>query len=178
MVKAKFGALVLTVLMGLGAGSPLHGVTEAHARNVPAANSAQQKTVASMTDHSDGVMSYKDRASGKNFVSEDNGATWVSEEDYNNSHPEINYEWWTYDEYKEWLEQEKKTLQEMADEHAMTETSEGRFEWTQEMTDQCIAEYEQTLNDIKNGLLVSKSVDGDTECMTTFNPNWVGTTAD
>ena len=90
----------------------------------------------------------------------------------------INYEWWTYDEYKEWLEQEKKTLQEMADEHAMAETSEGRFEWTQEMTDQCIAEYEQTLNDIKNGLLVSKSVDGDAECMTTLNPNWVSTTAD
>ena len=46
------------------------------------------------------------------------------------------------------------------------------------MTDQCIAEYEQTLNDIKNGLLVSKSVDGDTECMTTFSPNWVSTTDD
>ena len=83
-----------------------------------------------------------------------------------------------YDEYKEWLELEKKNLQEMADEHTMVETSEGRFEWTQEMTDQCIAEYEQTLNDIKNGLLVSKSVDGDTECMTTFSPNWVSTTAD
>ena len=27
MVKAKFGALTLTVLMGLGAVSPLHGVT-------------------------------------------------------------------------------------------------------------------------------------------------------
>lgn len=35
MVKAKFGALALTVLMGLGAVSPLHGVTEAHALNAP-----------------------------------------------------------------------------------------------------------------------------------------------
>ena len=75
-------------------------------------------------------------------------------------------------------EQEKKNLQEMADDHTMVETSEGSFEWTQEMTDQSIAEYEQTLKDIKNGLLVSKSVDGDTECMTTFNPNWVGSTTD
>ena len=41
-----------------------------------------------------------------------------------------------------------------------------------------IAEYEQTLEDIKNGLLVSKSVNGDDECMTTFNPNWVGSTTD
>lgn len=108
MVKAKFGALALTVLMGLGAVSPLHGVTEAHALNAPVANSAQQKTVVSTTDDSDGVMSYKDKESGKTFVSEDNGASWMSEEDYNNSHPAINYEWWTYDEYKEWLEQEKK----------------------------------------------------------------------
>ena len=178
MVKAKFGALALTVLMGLGAVSPLHGGTEAHALNAPVANSAQQKTVASVTDNSDGVMSYKDKASGKNFVSEDNGATWVSEEDYESSHPTINYDWWTYDEYKEWLELEKKNLQEMADEHTMVETSESRFEWTQEMTDQYIAEYEQTLEDIKNGLLVSKSVNGDDECMTTFNPNRVGSTTD
>ena len=31
-------------------------------------------------------------------------------------------------------EQEKKNLQEMADDHTMVETSEGSFEWTQEMT--------------------------------------------
>lgn len=179
MLKTKMmGALALTALMELGAIGPVNAFAEAHALNAPVANSAQQKTVVSTTDNSDGVISYKDKASGKNFVSEDNGATWVSEEDYESSHPTINYDWWTYDEYKEWLELEKKNLQEMADEHTMVETSEGRFEWTQEMTDQCIAEYEQTLNDIKNGLLVSKSVDGDAECMTTFNPNWVSTTAD
>ena len=88
MVKAKFGALALTVLMGLGAVSPLHVVTEAHALNAPVANSAQQKTVVSTTDDSDGVMSYKDKESGKTFVSEDNGASWMSEEDYNNSIPQ------------------------------------------------------------------------------------------
>ena len=38
--------------------------------------------------------------------------------------------------------------------------------------------FQRMMNDIKNGLLVSKSVDGDTECMTTFNPNWVGSTTD
>lgn len=79
---------------------------------------------------------------------------------------------------KVWLEQEKKTLQEMADEHTRVETSEGTFLWTQELTDQYIDEYEQTLKDIKKGLLVSKSVDGDTECMTTFHSDWVGSTAD
>ena len=129
MVKAKFGALALTVLMGLGAVSPLHGVTEAHALNAPVANSAQQKTVVSTTDDSDGVMSYKE--SGKTFVSEDNGASWVSEEDYNNSHPAINYEWWTYDEYKEWLEQEKVNTMidtkcvEITDQGAIIEDADG-----------------------------------------------------
>ena len=176
MVKAKMGALALTVLMGLGIAGNMNVFSGTDAQNVSAANSVKQKTVVSTTNDSGGVMSYKDKESGKIFVSEDNGVTWVPEEDYNNSHPAINYEWWTYDEYKEWLEQEKKTLQEMADEHTMVETSEGSFEWTQEMTDQCIAEYEQTLKEIKNGLHVSKSVDGDEECMTTFNPNWVGST--
>ena len=102
----------------------------------------------------------------------------ISKEAYNSSYPAINYEWWTYDEYKVWLEQEKKTLQEMADEHTRVKTSEGTFLWTQELTDQYIDEYEQTLKDIKKGLLVSKSVDGDTECMTTFHSDWVGSTAD
>ena len=82
------------------------------------------------------------------------------------------------DDQPEGLEQEKKTLQEMADEHTRVETSEGTFLWTQELTDQYIDEYEQTLKDIKKGLLVSKSVDGDTECMTTFHSDWVGSTAD
>lgn len=172
------GVLALTALMGLGAAGSMKVFAETHVHNVSAINFAKQEMVAATTDNSDGVMSYRDKESGKSFVSEDNGATWVPEEDYENSHSAINYEWWTYDEYKSWLEQEKETLQEMADEHTMVETSEGFFEWTQEMTDRCLAEYEQTLEDIKNGLLVSKSVDGDDECMATFNPAWVGSTAD
>lgn len=178
MVKAKMGALALTVLMGLGAVGTMNAFAGAHAENASAINSIKQKMIASTTDNSDGVMSYKDEKSGKSFVSEDNGVTWLSDEDYDNSHPTIDYKWWNYNEYKAWLEQEKKSLQEMADDHTMVETNEGSFEWTQEMTDEYIAEYEQTLKDIKNGLLVSKSVDGDTECMTTFNPHWVGRTAD
>lgn len=165
MVKTKMiGTLVLAALIGVGAINP--GKTSA----------AQPETVVSTNDDSDGVMSYKDKESGKSFVSEDNGKTWVSEEAYNNSHPMIRYEWWTYEEYKAWLEQERKNLQEMADEHTKVETSEGSFTWTQELTDQYLAEYEQTLKDIKNGLLVSKSVDGDTEGMTTFRNEWAATT--
>lgn len=182
MGKAKtIGALALTALMGMGAAGQMNGTAEARTLDSSASKttkSISKEMVVSTTDDSDGVMSYKDKTSGKSFVSEDNGATWVSEEAYNSSYPAINYEWWTYDEYKVWLEQEKKTLQEMADEHTRVKTSEGTFLWTQELTDQYIDEYEQTLKDIKKGLLVSKSVDGDTECMTTFHSDWVGSTAD
>lgn len=177
MAKAKMiGALALTALVGLGTIDPLN----VFAINTPVTNSTQQKTgsSASMADNSDGVMSYKDEKSGRNFVSEDNGITWVSEEDYNNSYPTINYEWWTYDEYKVWLEQERKNLQEMADDHTVIETGAGTFVWTQELTDQYIDEYEEILEDIKNGLLVSKSVDGDMECMATFNPEGISSTSD
>ena len=178
MVRAKMGALALTALMGLGAAGSMKVFAENDVQNVSAINFAKQEMVAATTDNSDGVMSYRDKESGKSFVSEDNGVTWVPEEDYENSHLVINYEWWTYDEYKAWREQEKKNLQEMADEHTMAENSEGSFEWTQEMTDRALAEYEQTLEDIKNGLLVSKSVNGDDECMATFNLDWDGSTAD
>lgn len=153
MGKAKtMGALALTALMGMGAAGQMNGTAEARTLDSSASKatkSISKEMVVSTTDDSDGVMSYKDKTSGKSFVSEDNGATWVSEEAYNSSYPAINYEWWTYDEYKVWLEQEKKTLQEMADEHTRVKTSEGTFLWTQELTDQYIDEYEQTLKDIK-----------------------------
>lgn len=116
MVKTKMiGTLALVALIGVGAISPW----KAFAENTQKASSVQPETVVSTTDDSDGVMSYKDKESGKSFVSEDNGKTWVSEEAYNSSHPMISYEWWTYDEYKAWLEQEKKNLQEMADRDAL-----------------------------------------------------------
>ncbi len=58
------------------------------------------------------------------------------------------------------------------------ETSEGTVVWTQEMTDEIVVENEQTLEDIKNGVLVSKSVDGDREGMASYNPNDIATISD
>jgi len=69
-------------------------------------------------------------------------------------------------------------MQKMADEKAVVETSEGTVVWTQEMTDEIVAENEQTLEDIKNGVLVSKSVDGDSEGMASYNPNDIATIGD
>lgn len=66
----------------------------------------------------------------------------------------------------------------MADEKAEVETSEGKFVWTQEMTNKTIAEYEQTLKEIRNGLLVSKSVAGDQEGIASYNPKDIVKTRD
>lgn len=65
-------------------------------------------------------------------------------------------EWWTYDEYKTWLEKEKVELQGMIGQKAYT-GSRGEFVWTQEIVDETIAMYEDILENIKNGMRYSKT---------------------
>ena len=76
--------------------------------------------------------------------------------------PDLEVEWWTYEEYKTWLENEKVQLQDMVGETCWTR-GRGEFVWTQEMTDETIQLYEDTLEDIKNGMLYSKTVNGDAD---------------
>lgn len=78
-------------------------------------------------------------------------------------------EWWTYEGYKEWLENEKVELQSMLGEKGWT-SGRGDFVWTQEIIDETIAMYEKILEDIKNGYLVSKTVDGSEDTMLMMNP--------
>lgn len=74
---------------------------------------------------------------------------------------DVDVEWWTYDEYKAWLEQEKQDIAELVKQGAAGWTQErGDFIWTQEVADETIALYEQVLEDIKNGVYVSKSING------------------
>ena len=164
MFKAKWlGAFAVTAFVG---GSVV---------SVAAANAQSVETI--IDTESDGVMSYTD-GNGNIWCSENNGETWVSESDYEKENPVSDIEWWTYDEYKAWAEQEKAEMQKMADEKAVVETSEGTVVWTKEMTDEIVAENEQILEDIKNGVLVSKSVDGDGEGMASYNPNDIVTIGD
>lgn len=100
-----------------------------------------------------------------NSTHEENPATEA--ETAGNTNPESNdesdVEWWTYDEYKAWLEQEKQNIAELVKEGAAGWTQDrGDFIWTQEIADETIALYEQTLEDIKNGMYVSKSINGST----------------
>ncbi len=73
-------------------------------------------------------------------------------------------EWWTAEEYETWLEQEKKDLQDCLGQRAWTNT-DGWFTWTQEKIDETIGLYEQVLEDIRDGLLVSRTVDGRADAM-------------
>ena len=106
------------------------------------------------------------------YVYEDENTTWtMSAEEFERQHPSPVIEWWTYDEYKKWLDNEKETLQSMIGEKSWT--SQGEFVWTQEMVDETIAEYEKMLQDIKDGMMYSKTVDGETDIMVGYDPKYV-----
>ena len=53
----------------------------------------------------------------------------------------------------------------------ISKTKYGEFIWTQAIIDETIAMYEKNLRDIKNGLRVSKSVDGSDDDMVSYYPD-------
>lgn len=63
-------------------------------------------------------------------------------------------EWWTYDEYKAWLEEEIVQLNNALGEKGWTNKT-GEFVWNQEKIDETIQMYEETLEEIKNGAHIS-----------------------
>ncbi|MBE1555992.1 M56 family metallopeptidase [Sporosarcina limicola] len=109
------------------------------------------------------MMSTIDQKTKKIMISIDGGNNWITEEEFEKAYPSPKVEWYTYtyDEYKSWLELEKKSLQEIVDSSEKGwSPSTGWFVWTQEIANEAISRYEQTLEDIKNGTLLSKSGDG------------------
>ena len=126
------------------------------------------------------VTSYVDPRDGKTYYSFDGGITFeaLTDEEYAARFPSLKVEWWTYDEYKEWLENEKVELQDMLGERAWT-SGRGEFVWTQEIIDETIAMYEEILENIGRGMLYSKTIDGeaDTSLMMSMNPAdmWMNT---
>ena len=117
------------------------------------------------------LMSYVDPKDGKTYYSFDGGKTFepLTDEEFERRFPTPNVEWWTYEEYAAWLEQEKVNLQSMLGETGST-GGRGEFVWTQEIIDETIAMYEGILQDIKEGMMYSKSVDGDENVMMSYNP--------
>ena len=71
-------------------------------------------------------------------------------------------QWWTAEEYAQWLDQQRKELPQYIGERAWNQT-DGWFVWTQEKIDETLHLYEQILVEIKAGILHSKFVNGKTD---------------
>lgn len=107
---------------------------------------------------STGNIFYQDINGGQ--ISTD-GENWLPQSDYEENVPEV--EWWTAEEYEKWILEEKKEMESLigSNDGNGWYDGEGTFhELTQESVDAIIAQYYQTLEDIKNGTLYSKE-DGD-----------------
>ena len=126
------------------------------------------------------LMSYTDPTDGKTYYSRDNGKTWtaMTDEELNSASDRSGVEWWTAEEYAVWLEREKAELRSIIGSQGWT-PSTGWFTWTQEMADEAIAQYEQTLKDIQAGQMISKpTADGDTMIMFGYDPSLQATETD
>lgn len=113
------------------------------------------------------------------YYSFDGGKTFepMTDAEFEARFPTPDVEWWTYDEYKAWLDNEKVQLQSLLGEEAWT-SSDGSFIWTQEKIDETIALYEGILEDMKNGVMYSKNVDGQDDVLLSYNPADISTSAD
>ena len=134
----------------------------------------QRMNAASDTTHEEStLMSYVDPADGRTYYSFDGGKTFepLTDAEFEARFPTPDAVWWTYDEYKAWLDNEKVELQSL-----LGQTS-GDYTWTQQKIDETIALYESILKDIQNGVLYSKTVDGSGEVMLSMNPADIAKTA-
>ena len=140
----------------------------------------QRMNAASDTTYEEStLMSYVDPADGRTYYSFDGGKTFepLTDAEFEARFPTPDVEWWTYDEYKAWLDNEKVQLQSLLGEEAWT-SSDGSFIWTQEKIDETIALYEGILEDMKNGVMYSKNVDGQDDVLLSYNPADISTSAD
>ena len=119
------------------------------------------------------LMSYVDPADGRTYYSFDGGKTFepLTDAEFEARFPTPDVVWWTYDEYKAWLDNEKVELQSLLGQ------TDGDYTWTQQKIDETIALYESILQDIQNGVLYSKTVDGSDDVMLSMNPADIAQTA-
>lgn len=127
-------------------------------------------TTFSDTVDTETIMSYINPDDGKTYYSFDNGKTFeaLTDAEFDAKFPTPDIEWWTYDEYKAWLENEKAELKSII---GSSYISGGKkYVWTQDRVNETIAMYEGILEDIKNGAKYSKSVDGQDDEMVSYTP--------
>lgn len=154
--KSSFIALALACALVLTVGATL----------ATSANATEKTNIGQRvgSNASDEVLLSRTNEDEKVQYSADGGETFLDEAGLQKQYQTVNAEWWTYEEYKAWLDNEKEALQGMLGEKAYT-NNRGDFIWTQEVIDETIAEYEKTLQDIKSGIKISKTVDGSEDLM-------------
>ena len=152
-----------TIVMLVASAIVIIGVTGTFATSANASAKIDNKNseYIESTIAKDVMLAYNDE-DGNIYYSADGGETFFNEKEFNEKYPSPEVEWWTYEEYKEWLDNERIQLQSMLGEKAWT-GGRGEFVWTQEMIDETIASYEEILQKIENGVKVSKTVDGSGE---------------
>lgn len=152
-----------TIVMLVASAIVIIGVTGTFATSANASDKIDNKNseYIESTIAEDVMLAYNDE-DGNIYYSADGGETFFNEKEFNEKYPSPEVEWWTYEEYKEWLDNERIQLQSMLGEKAWT-GGRGEFVWTQEMIDETIASYEEILQKIENGVKVSKTVDGSGE---------------
>ena len=169
--KTTVVSLVLAALI-------VAGTTTVFATSALAESKGPMDTNYYETETSEGILtSYTDDNGETYYVLDDGNTTrTLSEEEFEQQYPSPVIEWWTYDEYKNWLDNEKEALQGIVGEKCWT-ASRGEFVWTQEMVDEAIAEYEKLLQEIKDGMMYSKTVDGGQDIMVVYNPEDIVTSS-
>lgn len=149
MKKTTISALVVALCL-------VGGVTTAFA------TSATTNTDSNINTGMGTVMTRKISDDSPYQYSIDNGASWISEADYNAMYPQDKVVWWTYDEYKSWLEEYSSRLQDYIGSGVKYKDKNGNWvEWTQEHVNATIQRENEILESIKNGAKVSKTVNGD-----------------
>ncbi|QOR34865.1 M56 family metallopeptidase [Clostridium sp. 'deep sea'] len=152
ITKKKCGAIVLVmILIGTMATGSVFAVSE------KAVNTAN-KSVQFAEKNGLATDLYNTDVS-QVIISIDDGDTFMYNQDPKRARTIPNIVWWTYDEYKTWLKQEKINLQQIIGEKGWNPT-EGWYVWTQQRVDKALQRYEKTLQDIKVGIKVSKTVNG------------------
>ena len=168
-IKKKTSRIALFAAVALAAGMTTAFATSAKTdESAPAAiDTAIQVST---------TVSYVDAQTGLTWYSLDGGITYeaMTADEFTANLTSLDIEWWTYEEYREWLENEKAALQGLIGERAWT-SGRGEFVWTQEMVDETVAAYERALEAIKNGTLYSKTVNGGTDgIVISINPANIG----
>ena len=108
-----------TIVMLVASAIVIIGVTGTFATSANASAKIDNKNseYIESTIAKDVMLAYNDE-DGNIYYSADGGETFFNEKEFNEKYPSPEVEWWTYEEYKEWLDNERIQLQSMLGEKA------------------------------------------------------------